>query len=170
MVIDGGQVVKGADAAGADWDGTGIAARMVKSQPERRFGLYCAYPANRVDVSVAADGYQDFASPEAVEDGAWSFMTKSRRIGLWHAQGVDDAGTCVESYIYRGPDWNVTAADGSQQVIKAGDWLVGIIWEPEPWKLVKSGMINGVSMQGSATRRKPTPEALAAVRQREANR
>lgn len=168
MVDDVG-IVKGTQGAAEEWDGTGIAARMVKSQPERRFGLYCAYPANRLDVAVAADGYQDFASPAAVEDGAWQFMAKSRQIGLWHAQGTENAGTCVESYIYRGPDWQVTGPDGAQQVIKAGDWLVGIIWEPEPWELVKSGVINGVSMQGTATRRKPSPEALAALRHREAN-
>jgi Putative phage serine protease XkdF len=147
------------------WDGTGIAACLAKAVPERRYGLYVAYPANRADVSMAADGYRDFAGEAAVEDAAWTYMLKSPNVGLWHAQGTDGAGRIVESYVYRGPDWQLTAADGSAQVIKAGDWLVGIVWEPDAWEAVKSGRINGVSMQGTATRRMPSPEALAALRQ-----
>jgi hypothetical protein len=161
VVIDGGSLAK----AREPWDGTSIAARMVKSAPERRFGLYVAYPANRPDVSVAADGHRDFAGPTAVEDAAWSYLRKSPRVGLDHAHNTDGAGTVAESYIYRGPDWTLTAADGSTQVIKAGDWLIGIVWEPDAWEMVKTGRINGVSMQGTAQRRKPSPEALAALRQ-----
>lgn len=146
------------------WDGAGIAGRMIKSDPERRFTLHVAYPANKPDAGVAADGFRDFAGPQAVEDAAWTYMLKSRSVGLWHQQGTDGSGHIVESYVYRGPDWHLTAADGTTQVIKAGDWLLGIQWTPETWELVKSGRIRGVSMQGSATRRKPTPEALAGLR------
>jgi hypothetical protein len=41
---------------------------------------------------------------------------------------------------------------------------VGIVWSEAGWDLIKSGRINGVSMQGSATRRRPSREALAALR------
>jgi Putative phage serine protease XkdF len=162
VTIDGGNVVK--DAQPEAWDGTGIAARMIKSEPERRFTLHVAYPANKPDAGVAADGFRDFAGAQAVEDAAWSYMLKSRSVGLWHQQGTDGSGDVVESYVYRGPDWQLTAADESIQVIKAGDWLLGIQWTPDTWELIKSGRIRGVSMQGTATRRTPTPEALAALR------
>lgn len=146
------------------WDGQGVAGQLVKAQPERRYTLMVAYPANKIDVAVAKDGYQDFAGPDDVEDAAWNYMLKSRNIGLWHADGTDNAGELVESYIYRGPDWEVTAADGSKQVIKAGDWLMGIRWTPEAWADVLTGKINGVSMQGSAMREEADPADLIGLR------
>lgn len=161
VTIDGGVVAKDAREP---WDGVSVAAKLIKSAPERRYTLHVAYPAGRADKHVAADGYRDFASADAVEDAAWSFLIKSPRIGLGHRPGTAGAGACAESYIYRGPDWEIVAKDGSTQIIKAGDWLIGVIWDKEVWPKVLSGEINGVSMQGSATRRKPTPEALAGLR------
>lgn len=146
------------------WDGTGVAGAVLKTEDERRYTLTVAYPANKADTAVAADGYRDFAGPQAVEDACWSYTTKSRQVGLWHADGTDGAGDVVESYIYRGPDWTVQAADGSEQVIKAGDWLLGIRWSEQTWPLVKQGLIGGVSMQGSATRRVPSAEAVEQLR------
>ena len=142
----------------------GVPARLVKTVAERRFGLYVAYPAGKADVSVAADGARDFAGAEAVEHGAWSFLQKGGRVGLFHAAGTDGAGTVVESSVHRAPPWTLTAADGSTQTVHPGDWLVGIVWDEPAWELVKSGRITGVSMQGSAKRRKPSAEALAALR------
>jgi hypothetical protein len=123
-----------------------------------------AYPANKLDAATARDGYRDFAAPHVVEDAAWSYMTKSRQVGLWHEAGTEGAGDVVESYIYRGPDWVIKAADGSEATVKAGDWLIGIRWSEETWPLVKSGRIGGVSMQGKAVRRKPSPDAVMSLR------
>lgn len=141
----------------------GVAGAVVKSDAAQRYTLCVAYPADKPDVARAADGHRDFASKAALEDAAWTYLTKSPKVGLWHEQGTDGAGDVVESYIYRGPDWTVTAADGSSQVIKSGDWLLGIRWSPETWPLVRDGRGRGVSMQGSARRRAPSPEALAAL-------
>lgn len=146
------------------WDGTGVAGTTVKSEDERRYTLTVAYPANKADASVAADGYRDFAGPRAVEDACWDYTLKSRSVGLWHDAGTDGAGEVVESYIYRGPDWEIEAADGSTQVVKAGDWLLGIRWSEKTWPLVKQRLIGGVSMQGSATRRVPSAEAVESLR------
>lgn len=150
------------------WDGTGIATKVFKAAPERRYTLALAYPALKPDRGVAADGYRDFATPDAVEDAAWAYLRKGAAVGLWHAQGTENAGTCVESYVYRGPDWHIDSPDGSAQVIKAGDWLVGVVWTPRAWDLIKSGRITGVSMQGTATRRKPDAATLAQLRKTEA--
>jgi Putative phage serine protease XkdF len=165
IVIDGGTLAKSAEPE--EWDGTGVATQVIKATEESRFTLALAYPALRSDAGVAQDGFRDFASAEAVEKAAWSYLQKSPRVGLWHAQGTDGAGDCVESYVYRGPDWQISAPDGSAQVVKSGDWLVGIVWTPETWRLIKSGQVRGVSMQGSAVRRKPSAETLAALRQNE---
>jgi Putative phage serine protease XkdF len=153
-----------ATAAKSQWDGTSIGGPVVKTAPSRRYTLQVAYPANKPDAVRAADGYRDFASPEAVEDAAWEFLVKSPNVGLWHADHTTGAGKVVESYVYRGPDWTLTAHNGSQQVIKAGDWLVGIVWSPDTWPMVLEGRIGGVSMQGTASRRRPSRESLSRLR------
>lgn len=137
-----------------------LGCAVVKSTPERRYTLGVAYPANRADVGVAADGFRDFAGPEALEAAAWSYLRKGGSVGLHHADGTEGHGTVVESYLYRGPDW----PQENGYVVKAGDWLLGVVWDEETWPLVKSGAIRGFSPQGAAKRRTPTPEALAALR------
>lgn len=142
-----------------------VAGVVVKSTEEQRYTLTVAYPANKPDVGVAQDGFRDYASPDAVEKAAWTYLRKSPNVGLWHENGTDGAGEVVESYIYRGPDWKIGAADGSTQVIKAGDWLMGIIWGEDTWPLVKQGLIGGVSPQGRARRNmNPDPESVKNLR------
>jgi len=145
-------------------DTDSVAGMVVKSEEEQRYTLTVAYPANKPDVGVAQDGFRDYASANAVEKAAWSYLRKSPNIGLWHQDGTDGSGEVCESYIYRGPDWEVAAADGSTQVIKAGDWLMGIIWSEATWPLVKQGLIGGVSPQGRAKRRMPDKADVANLR------
>lgn len=146
-------------------DTDSVAGVVVKSTEEQRYTLTVAYPANKPDVGVAQDGFRDFASAAAVEKAAWSYLRKSPNIGLWHQDGTDGSGEVCESYIYRGPDWEIAASDGTTQVIKAGDWLMGIIWSEETWPMVKQGMIGGVSPQGKARRNlSPDPESIKNLR------
>jgi hypothetical protein len=149
-------------AAKATWDGESVAGVLVKASDERRYTLTVAYPADRADVATAADGHRDFASKQAVEEAAWNYLLKSPNVGLWHADGTDGAGAVVESYVYRGPDWDV---EGSGYTVKSGDWMLGIQWTPDAWEMVKAGKIGGVSMQGSAKRRTPTADAITALRE-----
>jgi hypothetical protein len=164
----------GPRAAKATWDGETIATQVLKSDPERRYTLNVVYPADKADISKALDGHRDFASKAVVQEAAWNWMRNYRRVGAFHTpeQAAAAGGTLmqegaaepVESYIYQGPDWVIKAADGSEQVIKAGDWLGGFIWSPEAWELVKSGKIGGVSVEGAARRRKPSADAVANLR------
>lgn len=145
----------------------GLAAYgVVKSSNESRYTLGVAYPAWRPDVSVAQDGHRDFVSAEVLEHSAWDWMKKSRDINLFHTQGTSGAAEVVESYIYRGPDWEITPpTGGAPYVVKSGDWLLGVVWSPEAWELVKSGRIRGYSPEGGARRNlKPSTERLAQLR------
>ena len=151
-------------AQSQDIDTESVAGMVVKSADEQRYTLTVAYPANKADVGVAQDGFRDYASAHAVEKAAWSYLRKSPNVGLWHQDGTDGSGEVCESYIYRGPDWEIKATDGSTQVIKAGDWLMGIIWSKSTWPLVKQGLIGGVSPQGKAKRRTPEPGSIANLR------
>lgn len=153
-----------AEAAPEEISGDGVAGMVVKSEEDQRYTLTVAYPANKPDVAIAQDGFRDFASAGAVEKAAWSYLRKSPNVGLWHQGGTDGSGEVCESYIYRGPDWTIQASDGSQQVIKSGDWLMGIIWSEESWPLVKQGLIGGVSPQGRAKRRTPDAADVARLR------
>ena len=137
-----------------------VGVEVLKSEPERRYTLGLAYGANLPDVGKAQDGYRDFAGPKALEDAAWSFLRKGASVGLHHQDGTEGHGTVVESYIWRGPDW----PQPNGYVVKAGDWLVGTVWDEPTWDLIKSGELNGYSPQGSAKRREPSPEALANLR------
>lgn len=141
-----------------------IGISVLKSSGEQRYTLGVAYAANMPDVSKAADGFQDFVGPDALEQAAWSYLKKGGKVGLHHQVGTDGRGEVVESYIYRGPDWPVTAVDGSTQVVKAGDWLLGVVWEPETWPSIKAQLITGFSPQGSAKRGAPSTDSLANLR------
>lgn len=134
--------------------------QVIKTSEERRYTLGVAYPANKPDVGKAADGFRDFAGPDALEEAAWKFMANGGRIGLDHADGTDGAGQVVESYVYRGPDW----PQPNGYVVKAGDWLLGVIWPQDVFEGIKTGRWSGFSPQGTAKRRQPSPEALANLR------
>jgi hypothetical protein len=171
---DGTTVVETGRAAKATWDGETITTAVLKSEPERRYTLNVIYPADKADVAVALDGHRDFASKAVVETAAWNYMRKSRDVGVFHndaqaaAAGTTaqptGAAEVVESYIYRGPDWAIKGAGGAEVVVKAGDWLGGFVWTPEAWKLIQEGKIGGVSVEGKATRRKASAEAVAGLR------
>lgn len=166
----------GGPAAKARWDGETIATRVLKSEPERRYTLHVVYPADKADVARALDGHRDFASKAVVEDAAWNYMRNYREVGTFHtpeqaqaagagaALKASGAADLVESYVYRGPDWVIKGTDGSEVVVKSGDWLAGFIWSPQDWQLIQDGKIGGVSVEGKARRRKPTAEAVAGLR------
>lgn len=139
---------------------------LIKAVEESQFTLGVAYPVNKLDVKQARDGRRDFASHEVVERAAWDWMLKSQDIGLFHENGTSGHGTVVESSVYRGPDWLVKSADGTEQTIVAGDWLMGTLWDDPAWSLVKSLYVRGYSPQGRARRGAGPvdPHKLAALR------
>ena len=137
---------------------------LLKADDEKRVALFVAYPVNKADTAVAADGHIDFASKTVVEQAAWNWMAKGARLGLWHKVSTDDFET-VESGLHHGPDWVIKAADGSERVVVDGDWLISVRAKTDhAWQMVKAGLIGGASPQGSARRRTPSAEALANLR------
>jgi Putative phage serine protease XkdF len=136
---------------------------IAKSASAQRYTLGVAFPANKPEVVKAQDGRRDVIGPAAIEKAAWEYLADGREIGIWHADGTVGHGRLVESYIYRGPDWHVPAADGTTQVIKAGDWLMGVVWDDAAWELIERGLVDGLSPQGSGLR-VPVADAAAFVR------
>lgn len=116
----------------------------------QRYVLGIAYQAGPDPrIVTGADGSRDYFSPEELEKAAWNFMRTTRSIGLFHEDGTEGHAEVVESYIYRGPDWDL----GNGVVVKAGDWLIGCILDPIAWQLYLNGDLTGFSPQGKAKRR-----------------
>lgn len=115
---------------------------------EQRYVLGIAYQAGP-DPRIArgADGGRDYFSEAELEKAAWSFLRNGPRVGLFHADGTEGAAEIVESYVYRGPAWEL-----GDVVVKSGDWLIGAILDERAWQLYKSGRITGFSPQGMARR------------------
>ena len=143
--------------------GVDAACSVVKAVDSKRFTLGMAYPAFDPDVAIAADGFRDVASADLIEQAAWRYMGEHRQVGLYHFTPETAAGTVVESYIWRGPDWICTAVDGTEQIIVAGDWLLGTIWTPRAWDAITSGEVDGLSFRGKAARMPVSDATRAAV-------
>lgn len=110
---------------------------------------------------VYAPGYPDsqgdFMQPAGIREMAWGFMKKRalHKVDVQHSQ-KESGSYIVESFIAREGD----------PLFIPGAWVVGVkIPDPAVWALVKSGELNGFSLDGFG-RRTPTtleielPEAL----------
>lgn len=120
--------------------------------PEQRYVLGVAYQAGpdpRIQKGV--DGGRDYFTAAELEKAAWRFLRDVRQSGLFHIDGTEGAAEVVESYIYRGPDWDL----GDGVIVKSGDWLVGAVLSERAWAMYKAGKLNGWSPQGVARRQKP---------------
>lgn len=120
--------------------------------PEQRYLLSVAYQAGPDPrIRRGADGGRDYFTAEELEKAAWSYLPGGAQVGLFHGP-EETVGhfRVTESYIYRGPDWDV----GDGIVVKAGDWLIGGICDEIAWDLYKRGRITGMSPQGVARRRR----------------
>lgn len=117
---------------------------------EQRYVLGIAYQAGPDPrIQRGADGGRDYFTAEELEKAAWGYLRNGPQSGLFH--GPDSTlghADIVESYVYRGPDWDL----GDDVIVKAGDWLVGAILDDIAWQLYKSGRVTGWSPQGSARR------------------
>lgn len=157
-----GATYQGDGAVKSTWDGETVKGVVIKSDDELRYTLCVAYPVDQADVGKARDGFRDFASGDALRKAAWSFLDNGGEVGAFHENGTEGAGRTVESYILP-CDWTVKAVDGEEYTIKAGSWMQGTIWTSPAWDLIKSGDITGMSMQGGAKRRSPSPADVARV-------
>jgi hypothetical protein len=94
---------------------------VVGADPARRFVL----------LRVAEAG-------QGVEGRCWSLLAgvAQGRIPVARAGGA--SGVVVESYVHRGPEWKA-----GERVVKAGDWLLGIVWDEPDWPAVEEAASSG---------------------------
>lgn len=102
-----------------------------------------------IEVSVEK-GWRLAWTDEGVSLEFWDPLAKGA-LGVQHLSWDDDHGEILESYI--APcDMAISKADGTIEMVKAGSWLMGIVWSPENWAKVEKGEITGLSLGGSARR------------------
>lgn len=120
----------------------------------QRYLLTVAYqPGRDPRITKGVDGKRDWFSEGELEKAAWSMLESGvPEVGLFHADGSVGHAQVVESYIYRGPDWVLTAVDGTEQVVKSGTWLVGLRCDEVAWDMVEKRLVQGVSLQGRGRR------------------
>lgn len=119
--------------------------RIVKAT-ESRFCLGVAYPAANLDA------HKEFMTAAELERTAWEYLRK-QEIGLFHADGTTGHAIPVESYLWRADPWTVRDVSGHEQTVMPGDWVLGAIWDPQAWGVVKSGRVQGWSIDGLGRRR-----------------
>jgi hypothetical protein len=121
----------------------------VPDEPQR-YILSIAYKAGPdARITRGADGGRDFISEADLERAAWNYIAKgSPQVGIGHIDGTTGCAAVVESYLWRGPDWDL----GDGIVVTKGDWLLGLILDEKSWSLAQQGKLTGLSPQGTARR------------------
>lgn len=118
---------------------------VIKADQQQRYTLGVAYPAGEVD------SHGDYTTQDVLEKAAWEFMLSGQAVtagaGTDHADGTDLSGRVVESYIYRGPNWQ---GDTGEQIANSGDWMLGVVWGQQAWDRILRGELTGYSIQGLA--------------------
>ena len=115
---------------------------------DSHYVLGVAYPADRTD------GHGEFMTKESVRKSANTFIG-SRITGFDHVDGTEGHGQVIDTLVW--PEefgvMKMIAADGSEQEIRPGDWLVGVQFDPQTWPAIRKGRFNGWSIQGMGARR-----------------
>lgn len=128
---------------------------MPKLGPNR-FVLGIAYQAGQNPaIGRGADGARDFFTPEELQKAAWQFSKGNRSVGIFHGPS-DTVGhiDIVESFLWPSDEpWVIKATDGTEVVVRKGDWLLGGILDDVAAHLYENDLITGWSPQGVAKRR-----------------
>lgn len=98
---------------------------------------------------MLVDAHEDFMSAETIRNMAYDFMRKGLTDAVDTNHDREKNGSyIVESFIARDDD----------TIFIPGSWVVGIKVDNETWALVKSGEINGFSLDGMGVKNPTTLE------------
>lgn len=94
------------------------------------------------------DAQGDTISPEEIREAAHKFLQEYGNVGLQHQTFINGKARILESFI--------APADMliGDQTVRKGTWLMAMrVLDDDIWKAVKSGLITGFSIGGSAIRK-----------------
>jgi hypothetical protein len=123
--------------------------RVLKSADEARFTLAPWYIPDKYDA------HQEWTDASELQKALWDYVDSGDRdIRLQHNRDIK-AGKWVEAMTLP-YEWSVPVhkANGEMgaHVYPSGTVLLGVVWEPWAWDMVKKGEITGFSIGGSAER------------------
>ena len=102
------------------------------------------------DTLTKPDLQGDVMKSEDIELSAHAWMERSKMAGEQHADIVKGAKV-VESYI--APcDFVVKCADGTEETVLKGSWVLGMRWPEKVWKRIEAGELTGYSVGGHGLR------------------
>ena len=127
---------------------------VTKAEDEHRYTLGVMYVPNATD---ADDEYTDL---EELQKATWNLVRSGQRM-VKDTHTDRDIGELVEIVSWPFPvETELKLGDGTvhKYRLPEGTIWAGVIWQPEAWKLVKSGKLRGYSMGGKAVRLKEASE------------
>jgi hypothetical protein len=137
---------------------------VLKADAKNHVLLMVAYSCNKMP-HRGADGYRDIVSAETLQKACWRFMENGCPVNVGHQGGYAGATHIVENYTWPSPTpWVIKGANGSEQVVRQGDWLVAFKLDDADWEAYEKGLIGAASPEGDCRRIAPRPETLAAMR------
>lgn len=129
-----------------------------KQDAEKRYTFGLLYKASPSELEPEVDAHGEFITATVLEEAIWDYVRRGdRRIFLQHmAEGMQPVGEWVnivtwpydQEVVMRLPNGQV-----NKTIIPAGSVWMGMIWNAEGWKLVKSSQVRGLSMGGMARRK-----------------
>jgi hypothetical protein len=124
-------------------------SRLIKSMTEERFTLAPWYIPDKYDAQ------NEWTDARELQKALWDYVRGGdRTIRLQHDTSIK-AGEWVEAMTLP-HEWTtpVQKANGATGSITypSGTVLLGVVWEPWAWEMVKQGEITGFSIGGSAER------------------
>jgi len=124
-------------------------AQILKQASVERFTLAPWYIPNKYDAQ------NEWTDAKELQKALWDYVKSGDRdIRLQHQKDIK-AGEWVEAmtlpYEWTTPIKKANGSNGSI-TYPAGTVLLGVIWEPWAWEMVKNGEITGFSIGGSAER------------------
>jgi len=123
--------------------------RLIKQADEERFTLAPWY------IPDTYDAQNEWTDAKELQKALWDYVRGGdRAIRLQHQKDIK-AGEWVEAmtlpYEWTTPIRKANGSGGSI-TYHAGTVLMGVVWEPWAWEMVKKGQITGFSIGGSAER------------------
>lgn len=158
--MDDWEALKTVKQLGFDVETGSLYAEIYKAVAEKRFTYTVVYKASKSITEPIKDAHREFATADELQEALWDYVRLGDRDiyvqhGMVEGIGFKKAGEWVElatiPYEFEA-EFKLPGQSIRKSKIPAGSIVMGVIWLPWSWKLVKKGKIRGFSFGGLAGR------------------
>lgn len=158
--MDDWEALKIVKQLGLDVEAGSLYAEIYKAVAEKRFTYTVVYKASKSITEPIKDAHREFATADELQEALWDYVRLGDRDiyvqhGMVEGIGFKKAGEWVElatiPYEFEA-EFKLPGQSIRKSKIPAGSIVMGVIWLPWSWKLVKKGKIRGFSFGGLAGR------------------